>query len=165
MGERRAVSEGFAPPANLTNMAPTNCPPFGVTVPCRFLSVRDGDTVIVHVPGLEMSTAVRLLDAWCCETDSKIPAEKKIGLAAKAFAQQVLDSSDSGDLRLFVPFPPLKKGEAVPTVFDLLTFDRILGYLFVGPTHTLNKMLVDAGLASLTKEGQKDLLAKKGTAA
>ena len=103
---------------------------------------RDGDTIVVRIPGSAFTWAVRLLDCWCQEKTTAI------GLAATRFAEEVLAASDEADLRLYIPLPT---GE---NILRSLSFDRILGVLFVGPSQTLNAMLVQHSLASTTKHGE-----------
>jgi hypothetical protein len=85
---------------------------------------------------------------------------RKLGYAALEFAKDVCAAADPGDLRWFVPFPDVVPdadgGGALDGVNVLrrLTFDRVPGFLYVGPTKTLNRMLVEKGLASSSKGGE-----------
>jgi endonuclease YncB( thermonuclease family) len=132
--------------------APRHCPPYGFCVPVTPSKARDGDTVVVHVQHLALEWAVRLIACWCPELHRGSKESQAIGKRAKAFAQDVLDKADEGDLRWFVPFSSID-GENI-NILKFLSFDRVPGYLYVGPTQTLNRMLVDAGLASTTKGGE-----------
>jgi endonuclease YncB( thermonuclease family) len=120
-------------------------------VPCTPSHVRDGDTVVVHVRNHPWEWAIRLIDCWCPELRRGSKESRVIGKKAKEFAEDVLSKADEGDLRWFVPFSNLT--EENMNVIGHFSFDRVPGYLYVGPTQTLNRMLVEAGLASTTKEG------------
>lgn len=135
--------------------APHICPQFGFgTFPVRLLEIRDGDTVVVQVHGTAFAWAIRLADCWCKELNRGTEQEKKIGRAAKEFVRQTLSGADEGDLRLWIPLPEPKKHDQPINLLDYVTFDRIPAYLFVGPTKTINRMLVEARLASTTKDGE-----------
>lgn len=113
---------------------PHTCPPVGLCLPVEYRRCRDGDTVEVSLHQSRWVWAVRLLDCWCPE--SRDPG----GPEATAFAVTVLEDCD--DLRLFVPFDPERR---IQNPLQLFTFDRVLGYLYVTSTRTLNQMIVDAG--------------------
>ena len=100
---------------------------------------RDGDTIVVRIPGSAFTWAVRLLDCWCPEKDTTI------GLAAKKYAEETLAHTD---LALYVPLPT---GE---NILRSLSFDRIVGVLFINSVETLNTKLIEQGLASSTKNGE-----------
>jgi hypothetical protein len=65
----------------------------------------------------------------------------------------LVDGPNAGDVRCFIPLPEIKPGTKNVNLLSWLSFDRIPGYLFVGPNQTLNRLLVQAGLASSTKGG------------
>ena len=123
----------------------THCPPSGLCLPVVYDHCRDGDTIVVRIPGSAFTWAVRLLDCWCPEKDTTI------GLAATTFAKEVLSASDPNDLRLYVPLP------TGVNILRSLSFDRIIGVLFVGPTQSLNSMLIQHSLASSVKNGELGL--------
>jgi len=108
-------------------------------LPVVYDHCRDGDTVVVRIPGSAFTWAVRLLDCWCPEKDTTI------GLAAKRYAEETLEQSN---VALYVPLPT---GE---NILRSLSFDRIVGVLFISPTETLNTKLIGQGLASSTKNGE-----------
>lgn len=138
----------------MTPIVPTHRPPNGITVPVELHRVRDGDTVEVCLHGSGMVWAVRLIDCWCPELKRGPDWSRKIGYKAKEFATEVLGTTDAGDLHLFVPLPERGEGVAGLNLLSLVTFDRVPGFLFVGPVQTLNRMLVEKGLASSTKDGE-----------
>lgn len=89
--------------------------------------------------------AVRLLDCWCPEM------REEGGPEANDFTNEVLANAD--ELYWHVPFSEDINIDGM-NILKLPTFDRLLGYLYVGPTQTLNRMLVERGLASTTKHGK-----------
>jgi len=114
-------------------------PPVGICIPVRYVRCRDGDTVEVSLPKSEYVYAVRLADCWCPEM------REEGGVAAKEFAESVLDNTES--LHLFIPLD----GVGVNILAALTTFDRVVGELWVSSTKTLNEMLIEAGYASREK--------------
>ena len=117
------------------------CPPVGLCLHVDYVRARDADTIEVRIHGSAFVWAVRLLECWAP------PLRSDVGARGKAFVEDILEDESSQELRLYVP-PP--KGQQP---LKALTFDRILGYLFVDDTTTLNQMVVSAGLASTTKGG------------
>jgi hypothetical protein len=108
--------------------------------------------VLVHIKRLSLEWAIRLAECYCPEVSRGPEASKALGRRARDFTRSVLEEADEGDLRWFVPFSNID-GENI-NILKFLTFDRVPGYLYVGPTQTLNRMLVSAGLASSTKAGR-----------
>lgn len=121
-------------------------PPHGVCVSVEYVRLRDADTPVVKIRGGQWEWAVRLLGCWAPEmTDRR---QGIVVAEGRDFADQTLRAA--ADLHLFVPFGALPNfGQANP--FELTTFDRILGWLFVGPSQTLNEMLVRRGFAASKK--------------
>ena len=114
-------------------------PPIGLHIPVRYSRCRDGDTVEVSTRHSVRVWAIRLLDCWCAESNTEE------GRGAKEFAESVLENCE--DLTLFVPLT-----DVGPNLLrDLLSFDRMLGVLWVSETQTLNDMLVEAGYATREK--------------
>jgi len=133
---------------------PLPCPTYGVTLPVVAIDVRDGDTITVQIRETKLVWAVRLIDCWCPELHRGDEATRDLARQAKEYARQVLfDGPNAGDLRVFVPLPEIPQGTEHVNLLGYLTFDRIPGYLYVGPGQTLNRLLVLAGLASTTKQG------------
>lgn len=101
--------------------------------------MRDGDTIVVRVPNSSREWAVRLKDTWCPELS------EPMGKKAKEYAEKAIN--DSKFLALQLPLPegvnPLKS----------LSFDRLVGYVFISPTMTLNELMVYTGHASTIKKG------------
>lgn len=121
-----------------------NKPTLGLCLPVSVLKVRDGDTVLVRFPQSEREWAVRLLDCWCPELSSA--DQRQQAAAAKEFLWEVLTTGD-GDLLLHIP-PP----ESGNLLKDLVTFDRLLGYLWRGDI-CVNQLMVAKGYASTRKGG------------
>jgi len=112
---------------------------------------RDGDTPEVKLPGGALVWAIRLLNCWCPELHRGTTEQKEIGRLAWVYANNVLEKSD--DLYWHIPFSKDINVDGL-NILQLATFDRLLGYLYVGTSQTLNQMLVDKGLASTTKNGE-----------
>lgn len=135
-----------------TTPAPTHCPPMGITVPVELVDVRDGDTIEVRLRGSNYVWAIRLMDCWAPELHRGPHEERGLARKSAAIAREILESADAGDLRLFVPWPEKFNGETINPL-SIATFDRVPGFIYVGPNQTLNRMMVAKGLASSTKEG------------
>jgi endonuclease YncB( thermonuclease family) len=116
----------------------------GLCLPVSVLKVRDGDTVLVRFPQSEREWAVRLLDCWAPELSTG--EQRQQAAAAKEFLKEVLANGE-GDLLLHIP-PP----ESGNLLRDLVTFDRLLGYLWKGDI-CVNHLIVAKGYASSTKGG------------
>lgn len=117
-------------------------PPFGICLPCKLHHVRDGDTIVVRLRSGGFTWAVRMLDCWCTD-DRKSPLYE----AAKTVArEQAQEASDEGRLALFVPIDRLPENPLAA-----LTFDRVLGQLFVSTEKTIADVLVEMGLAGRKK--------------
>lgn len=127
-----------------TPPAPPDAPPLGLCLPVVITSVRDGDTVCVQLRGSERVFAIRLLDCWAPERHSAP------GRRATNYMRNIMRESADEDVRLFIPL-----GEQVDqyNIFDALTFDRVLGHVYIGHL-TLTRMLIRAGLASSTRDGE-----------
>jgi len=115
-------------------------PPFGLSLPCRFRRCRDGDTVEVSLPGSDRIWAIRLLGCSCPELCEPGGAE------AKGAAEAALDAADH--LAVFIPAPK----DPVRLLRSILTFDRVLGHVFLDTETTLSDILVRGGFG--TKEPQ-----------
>lgn len=113
-------------------------PPPGLCLPVTIAEVRDGDTVVVQLPRSPYKWPVRLLECWAPELNT--PEGKK----AKAFAQEVLFDIDQ--LYLWIPAP-----QEVEVLLKNLTFDRLLGHLFLDSETTLSEMMVRTGHATKDK--------------
>lgn len=89
--------------------------------------------------------AVRLLNCWCPEM------REEGGYEAWKYTNDTLEKAD--ELYWHVPFSKDINIDGM-NILKLPSFDRLLGYLYVGTKQTLNRMLVDKGLASTTKGGR-----------
>lgn len=132
----------LAPPRTaLLKYQPPTCPPVGFCIPVNYVRCRDADTPVVSFPGSDREWAVRLLECWVDDA----PGDRST--KALKYADSVC--RESKGLRLFVPFE--QEGKPIRHVMDLFTFDRILGYLYVSDTRTLNEAVVERGYATTTK--------------
>lgn len=130
-----------------TAAPPASPPPVGLCLRMVPVKVRDGDTIEARVHGSAFVFALRLIDTWCPETDSKDAGQKAIGLKAKEFTTDRCKSNN-----LLTVFIPLK---ATDYPLKALTFDRIPAWVYVADEQvTLNEQIVAAGLASSTKAGK-----------
>ena len=133
-----------------TRSFPSKCPGTGLCLPVTYDHCRDGDTVVVRIPGSVFTWAIRLKDCWCP------PLSTLEGYEATQLAEKLLVQADPTVLRLFIPAPTSSN-----VLKDLLSFDRIIGYIFISehdnteyPFVTLNEALVMAGKASSSKNGE-----------
>lgn len=121
------------------------CPPEGLCLPCKWLSNRDGDTVVVELrTGQQL--IVRLLDCWCEELTTQA------GRDAKHWIDSLLEENDD-PLHVFLPLPRDRNHDGRIDITDLLhqaSFDRVLGRLFIG-TEDVSGMLVRHGHAVVEK--------------
>lgn len=121
------------------------CPPFGICVPVEPLRVRDADTIEVRLRGGSLVWAVRLLGVWAPELHRG--AEQGLAAHAKAWVERFVAANH--DLRLYIELPHERN------LLHALSFDRVVGTIFVGPgRETLNELVVRHGLASSTKNGR-----------
>lgn len=111
-------------------------------MPVEFEHCRDGDTIVVSIPGSAFYWAVRLKDTWCPERGTTI------GDKAKSFAAKHMAEIPGRLSRLHIPLP------AGQNLLGSLSFDRVIGYLFLDEKTTLNELLVHAELASTAKGGK-----------
>ena len=123
-------------------------PPAGLTTKVVVTNVVDGDTIDVQII---KTIRVRLNDCWCPETRTRDLEEKEKGLAAKAHIKTLL-----GEQELY--FGESKYKQAIlhipadedDDIKDILTLNRILGYIFVDGQDVSSKMVAD-GHATKTK--------------
>ena len=123
-------------------------PPAGLTTKVVVTNVVDGDTIDVQII---KTIRVRLKDCWCPETRTRDLEEKEKGLAAKAHIKTLL-----GEQELY--FGESKYKQAIlhipadedDDIKDILTLNRILGYIFVDGQDVSSKMVAD-GHATKTK--------------
>ena len=99
------------------------------------------DAIEIKLPGSERIWPIRLLDCWAPEPASFA------GRAATARAAELLAAAPQ--LSVFIPAPsdPLK-------LLGAVTFDRVLGWLYLDGRRTLNDQLVLEGHATRTKDGR-----------
>lgn len=116
-------------------------PPYGLSLPCRFVRARDGDTIEVAFPGSTRVWAIRLIDCWCEETNRGPEETRAKGQEAKAYARKLCeDHAHDMSVLILAPTDPLN-------LLSALTFDRVPGYIFLSSTLTLNEALVASGHA------------------
>lgn len=117
---------------------------YGAHLPCKFVSVRDGDTVVLDVQplgllslgGSSIRVAIRLIDCWCAELSSGDPKAIKARDESRRLCESATDMS--------VEIP---RGKA--------TFDRVVGIVWLDDNVTLNETLVSMGLATKKKPKKK----------
>ena len=116
-------------------------PPAGLYLPVEMHALRDADTIVVSVPGSQWQWAVRLADCWAPERHTEE------GRRAEAFAHELLTANRAAgkELRLFLPAPTGRQ------LLKALTFDRLVGWIYLDPLRTLNEALVAAGHATRKK--------------
>ena len=123
-------------------------PPAGLTTKVVVTNVVDGDTIDVQII---KTIRVRLKDCWCPETRTRDLEEKEKGLAAKAHIKTLL-----GEQELYFGESKYKKAilhipaDEEDDIKDILTLNRILGYIFVDGQDVSSKMVAD-GHATKTK--------------
>lgn len=114
-------------------------PASGLTLPATYLRCIDGDTIEVAFGQSTRPWRIRLKDCWAPEKNT---AE---GKAAKKFAEETLENIDH--LHVFIPLPEESKN----LLADLLTFDRIVGYVFLTSNSTLNEVMILHKMATKIK--------------
>lgn len=112
-------------------------PPLGWTTHCKIERVLDGDTVAVVV---ERRLTVRLKDCWAPEI------RRPGGEEAKAALKQLLPMGSEATL-----FVPTNRAD---NLAELLTFGRVLGYLFSVDGKDVSDEMVKAQMA--TKEKRRE---------
>jgi len=110
--------------------------PFGLSLPCTYVYCRDGDTPVISITG-GIKWAIRLIGVDCPELG------ELGGHAAAEYADAVLSIS-GGCLSVEIPAPhdiihPLKS----------LTFDRLPGFIWIGPDKTINELIIKTGHGTL----------------
>lgn len=110
----------------------------GLCVPVELHRVRDGDTVEVSLPSSSRVWAIRLLNCWCAE------ASTPEGQAAKQLAETLL--ANASGLYLHLPMPA-----HVEQLLRNVSFDRLLGSIWISEEQTLNEALVLSGHATRQK--------------
>ncbi len=126
--------------------SPPARPPIGLTLRMEFVRARDGDTIEARVHGSAFVFAIRLIDVWAPELDSKDAHLKSVAANGRDF---ITDRCKGGDhLTVFVPF------KSTEQPLKALTFDRVPAWVYIGDDSvTLNEQIVSEGFASSTKGG------------
>jgi len=105
-----------------------NPPPYGLSVPCKWLRNIDADTVEVRTV-MGHIAKVRLMDCYAPEMDTEE------GKKAKAFLDELLSNWEDW-LCLFIPLPKDTDGDKELGLHELfrgaISFDRVLGRLWMG---------------------------------
>jgi endonuclease YncB( thermonuclease family) len=118
-------------------------PPHGLYLPCSVHRVRDGDTVEISFPGSDRVWALRLLDCWAPETRGPT---REAGLEAKHFAERCIELAGN-HVSVYIPAPsdPIH-------LLGAVSFDRLLGHLFLTDDNTLSEAMVKHGHATREKQ-------------
>jgi endonuclease YncB( thermonuclease family) len=113
---------------------PMSRPPLGLYLPCRLTRVKDGDTIEVRIPGTRWPWAIRLIgvDAPKATTPE--------GKEAKEFVEKTL--ADADDLAVWIPAP-----KKIGNLLENLSFERIIGDIWVGTQTRLSRLLLWRGYA------------------
>ena len=115
-------------------------PTHGLSIPIQIVDVYDGDTLTVEI---KFRVKVRLLDCWSPEVRTRDLEEKKRGLAARDFVRGIALNKKG---TLWIP------SRNVKTIGNLLSFDRVLGHIWVSDDKkSLSETVVEAGHATKTK--------------
>jgi endonuclease YncB( thermonuclease family) len=110
-------------------------------VPVQFREARDLDTISVSLPASDRIWWIRLLDCWAPELhDPRRPQAKETAIKLCQAAT---------DLWLYVPLPAECSHNLLAGV---LSFDRLLGVIWLDEHRTLNQELVAAGVATREKK-------------
>ncbi len=104
--------------------------------------VRDGDTVEVRIQGGSLIWAIRLLECWAPELNTAA------GKEAKKFAEEVLADVEDGGGQLYLYLPGFVH---LDNLLKNLTFDRLLGHVFISSEKTLSEAMVAARHATKEK--------------
>ena len=116
-------------------------PPLGITARAVIERVVDGDTVDVF---MTIPVRVRLLDCWAPEVTG---VEKLVGIKSKEALERI--APRGSHVRLHV-----RTGQ-VDAMLGVLTFGRVLGHIYrEGESETLSELMVAAGMATATKDGE-----------
>ena len=125
-------------------------PSVGLTTKVLVPNIVDGATVDVQIV---KNIRVRLKDCWCPETRTRDLEEKEKGLAAKDHMESLLAQQELyfGDVRykeVVLHIPADEEGD----IKDILTMNRVLGYIFVNGEDVSARMVADG---HATKEKKK----------
>jgi endonuclease YncB( thermonuclease family) len=127
-------------------------PPRGLCQSCDVVQVIDGDTLEVQItPAYRWR--IRVLDCWTPE--SRGPKRTPAGDRAKAHAAKLIAEAKAAGqpFCVFVPFDFHGHDEPI-NVLRLVTFDRVLGHVYVGEESFAEKMIA-AGHATKNKVAEK----------
>jgi endonuclease YncB( thermonuclease family) len=121
---------------------PKHYPPFGLHVPVTKLTATDGDTVSFWC-GSKRKWRGRLLSCWC-------PFERghERWKEGKDTAAEFIAGAKSPSV--FIPF----QDDMTDVLETISTLGRLLVYVYLDERNTLNKLMVDAGMASTTRNGE-----------
>lgn len=123
---------------------PHGCPLEGLCIPVEFVRAIDVDTQEYRLPLSERVVISRNLEVWGPELHRGDEILREIARRGKQWVHDELYGRQN--IRLFIPLPQGKNP------FSILSFDRLLSYVFVGDM-CLNKEAVRKGFASSGKGG------------
>lgn len=117
-------------------------PELGWVTDVKYIKNYDADSIDLEI---RKKIRVRLLDCWAPEIKSKDQYKKEIAKEGRDFVNSVLSSAK--EIRLFIPT------EQSGDFSHLMTFDRLLGYIWVDGKN-LNELIVKNEFASSKKDGK-----------
>lgn len=120
-------------------------PPYGLCLSATLVHVRDGDTIVVRVREGGFEWAVRMADCWVTDDRASLTWRNAYDVAKRA-AQE---ASDAGTLSVFLPIESLPNN-----LLSGVSFDRVIGYVFVDSQTTIGELLVRMGLAGRTRKDE-----------
>ena len=115
----------------------------GITLPCRVISVHDGDTLKIECR-VEMD--IRLLDCWAPEIHGD---EKQDGLKSLENLKKIAEGKD-GVVTIPLNGPNIGKATSLSRVLGKITIDG----------KDLSDQQVKGGFAAPTKAGEQSILSK-----
>lgn len=123
-------------------------PPAAWISDASIVRIKDGDTAVFEV---RREVSVRFLDCWCGEVTAKDPVERKLGIEAEKYLQE-LKQQNPGTWRIEVPT------QGADEIGDVLTFGRVLALVYLPDGRCVNDLLVANRLAGKTKKELAEMM-------
>jgi len=117
-------------------------PPYGLCLPSTFVRARDGDTIVVQVRRGGFKWVIRLADCWVTD-DKRSPVYRQ---ALELVQRECGEASDEGRLAVFLAIDQLPENP-----LRAVSFDRLIGLVFLDTETTLGELLIRKGLAGARK--------------